>query len=97
MKYSLNIGCLLLTIKEVEKEVVEGLLLKVLVLKLPSGLGRKQGWWLWADKGPLHTQDWEPVTIALQALSLVEKAVLVQVCFTLRLRGQMDYVNARWM
>ena len=24
--------------------------------------------------GPLHTQDWEPVTITLQALSLVEKA-----------------------
>jgi hypothetical protein len=22
--------------------------------------------------GPLHTQDWEPVTITLQALSLVE-------------------------
>ena len=29
--------------------------------------------------GPLHTQDWEPVTMALQALSLVEKAELVQV------------------
>ena len=38
--------------------------------------------------GPLHTQDWEPVTITLQALSLMEKAELVQVCFTLHLRNQ---------
>ena len=37
---------------------------------------------------PPHTQDWEPVTITLQALPLVEKAELVQVCFTLRLRDQ---------
>ena len=28
---------------------------------------------LWSSLGPLHTQDWEPVTITLQALSLVEK------------------------
>jgi len=34
--------------------------------------------------GPLHTQDWEPVTITLQALPLVEKAEPVQVHFTLR-------------
>ena len=46
--------------------------------------------------GPLHTRDWEPVTITLQALSLVEKAELVQVCFTLRY-GPTEYVNARWM
>ena len=38
--------------------------------------------------GPIHTQDWEPTTIALQALSLVEKAELVQVCFTLHLKDQ---------
>jgi len=38
--------------------------------------------------GPLHTRDSEPVTIALQALSLVEKAKPVQVRFTLRLRDQ---------
>jgi hypothetical protein len=39
--------------------------------------------------GPLHTRDWGPVTIALQALSLVEKAEPVQVhYFTLRLRDQ---------
>jgi hypothetical protein len=39
--------------------------------------------------GPLHTWDWEPVTITLQALSLVEKAEPVQVhFFTLRLRDQ---------
>ena len=36
--------------------------------------------------GPLHTRDWEPVTIALQALSLVGKAEPVQVRFTLCLR-----------
>ena len=38
--------------------------------------------------GPLHTQDWEPVTITLQALSLVEKVEPVQVRFTLCLRDQ---------
>jgi hypothetical protein len=39
--------------------------------------------------GPHHTQDREPVTNILQALSLVEKAEPVQVrCFTLRLRDQ---------
>ena len=38
------------------------------------------------------------MTVTLQALSLVEKAEPVQVrCFTLRLRGPMEYVNARWM
>ena len=35
---------------------------------------------------------------ALQPLSLVEKPVLVQLRFTLRLRDQRrEYVNARWM
>ena len=43
--------------------------------------------------GPLHTRDWEPVIITLQALSLVEKAGPVQVCFTLRLRDQ----RSMWM
>jgi hypothetical protein len=43
--------------------------------------------------GPLHTQDWEPVTITLQALSLVEKAEPVQVHFTLRLRDR----RSMWM
>ena len=38
--------------------------------------------------GPLHTRDWEPMTITLHALSLVEKAEPVQVRFTLRLRDQ---------
>ena len=38
--------------------------------------------------GPLHAQDWELVTMTLQALSLVEKAEPVQVRFTLRLRDQ---------
>jgi hypothetical protein len=38
--------------------------------------------------GPLHTQDCKPVTITLQALSLVEKAEPVQVCFTLCLRDR---------
>ena len=36
--------------------------------------------------GPLHTRDWEPVSITLQALSLVENPELVQV--RLRLRDQ---------
>ena len=38
--------------------------------------------------GPLHTREWEPVTVALQELSLVEKAEPVQVHFTLRSRDQ---------
>ena len=38
--------------------------------------------------GPLHTREWEPVTITPQTLSLVEKAELVQVRFTLRLMDQ---------
>ena len=43
--------------------------------------------------GPLHTRDWEPVTIALQALSLVTKAEPVQVLFTQRSRNQ----RSMWM
>ena len=46
-----------------------------------------------AKSWPLHTRDWEPMTITLQALTLVEMAELVQVCFTLRLRDQRN----RWM
>jgi hypothetical protein len=42
---------------------------------------------------PLHTRDWEPVTITLQALSLVEKVEPVQVCFTLCSRDQ----RCMWM
>jgi hypothetical protein len=38
--------------------------------------------------GPLHTRDWKPMTITLQTLSLVEKAKLVHVCFTLHSRDQ---------
>ena len=38
--------------------------------------------------GPLHKWDCEPMTIALQALSLVEKAKPVQALFALRLRDQ---------
>ena len=41
----------------------------------------------------LHTRDREPVTIPLQALSLVEKVEPVQVRFTLRLRDQ----QSMWM
>jgi hypothetical protein len=37
---------------------------------------------------PLHPRDWEPMTITLQALSLVQKAEPVQVRFKLRLRDQ---------
>ena len=38
--------------------------------------------------GPFHTRDLEPMTIPLQAPSLVEKTELVQIRFTLRLRDQ---------
>jgi hypothetical protein len=48
-----------------------------------------RGWTLRA----IHTRDWEPVTITLQELSLVEKAELVQVHFSLRLRDQ----RSTWM
>jgi hypothetical protein len=40
------------------------------------------------QSGLLHTRDWEPVTSTFQALSSVEKAELVEVRFTLRLRDQ---------
>jgi hypothetical protein len=43
--------------------------------------------------GPIHTRDWEPVTLTLQALSLVEKAEPVQVRFTQRLRDR----RSMWM
>ena len=42
---------------------------------------------------PLHTWDWEPMTIIFQALSLVENAEPVQVHFSLRLRDQ----RSMWM
>ena len=38
--------------------------------------------------GSFLTQDWEPVTITLQALELIDKAEPVQVHFTLNLRDQ---------
>jgi hypothetical protein len=52
--------------------------------------------------GPLHTWDWEPVTITLQALSLVERTEPVQVCFTLNLRDRrsmwmQDGCKSTWM
>ena len=52
-------------------------------------IGHEFGINLW----PLHTQDWEPKTITLQALSLVEKVEPIQVHFTLRLRDQ----QSMWM
>ena len=42
---------------------------------------------------PLHKRDWEPVTVTLQALSLVEKAEPVQVRSTLCSRDQ----RSMWM
>ena len=42
---------------------------------------------MWHE-GPLHTRDWEPATITLQALLLVEKVEPVQVRFTLCSRDQ---------
>ena len=48
-------------------------------------------------QGPLHTRDREHVTTSLQALSLVEKAKLVQVLLHTTLEDPMECVNARWM
>ena len=70
-----------------------GCKVKILVLWREEGkyiksvptLEKKQGLRATAD-----TQDWGPVTIALQALSLVEKAEPVQVRLTLRLRDQLS-------
>ena len=45
--------------------------------------------------GPLHAQDCGPVTIALKALSLVEKAKPVQVQFTLRSRDPHSKVKKK--
>jgi hypothetical protein len=45
------------------------------------------------SEGPLHTRDWETVTITLQALSLVGKVEPVQVHFTLCSRDQ----RSMWM
>ena len=42
----------------------------------------------WVMLGPLQTEDWEPVTITLQPLSLVVKLEPVQVRLTLRSRDQ---------
>ena len=50
--------------------------------------GENQTWLMESNLGPPHTRDWEPVTVPLQAPSLVEKAELVQVRFPLRLRDQ---------
>ena len=48
--------------------------------------------WPWA-LGPLHKRDPSPMTIVIQALSLVEKAELVQPCFTLRSKHK----HSKWM
>ena len=40
--------------------------------------------------GPLYIWNWGHMTIALQALSLVEKTEAVQICFTLHLRDQLS-------
>ena len=45
------------------------------------------------QQGPLHRRDWEPVTVTLQALSLVENAEPFQVHFTLCLTDQ----HGMWM
>ena len=46
---------------------------------------------------PLHTRDKELVSITFRALSLVEKAELVQLFLHIVLEGPTEYVNARWM
>ena len=45
------------------------------------------------NSGPIHSWDWEPVTITLRAHSLVEKVEPVKVRFTLRL----TYQRSVWM
>ena len=53
--------------------------------------------WIGSLYRPLHTRGWEPITIALQALPLVEKAEPVQVrYFALRLRDQRSMWMQRW-
>ena len=56
---------------------------------------KRRSWPKFASQ--LHTWDWEPVTCALQALSLVGKAELVQVRFTtshMRLRACDPYISS---
>ena len=43
------------------------------------------------ELGPLHTRDWEPVTITLQALSLVEKAEAGPSTLPSTLEGPTEY------
>ena len=50
-----------------------------------------------ATWGPLHTWDWGPVTITLQALSLVEKGRPSPSSLHTTLEEPTEYVNARWM
>ena len=61
--------------------------------KIIFGVAVLRKWRVKLLLGPLHTQDWDLVTITLQALSLVEKVEPVQVHFTLRLRDQ----RSMWM
>ena len=49
--------------------------------------------WLKVEGQPLHTRDWEPMTITLQSLSLVEKAEPIRVRFILCSRDQ----RSMWM
>ena len=52
-----------------------------------SFVGKKQPTYN-QNQRPLHTRDREPVSMTLQALSLVEKVELVEVPFTLRSKDQ---------
>ena len=48
--------------------------------------------------GPLHTQDQEPVTITLQALSYIGgKVGASPSSLHTALEGPREYANARWM
>ena len=54
------------------------------------------------NKGNLHTRNWEPVTITLQALSLMEKAEPIQVHCTLCSRDRRSmwmqyYLESTWI
>ena len=52
--------------------------------------------WIWW--GPLHTRDWEPVTITLQASTFIGgKRRAGPISLHTMLEGPTEYVNARWM
>ena len=60
-------------------------------------LGIWESWKSTSVQGPLHTRDWEPVTITLQALSLVERDGAGPSLLPTTLEKPTEYGYARWM